>query len=220
MKYNRSLDLVAAAGVYSLKGQVNSAAKAFTAAVKDPSFTAALKIIEASNRAAYKAAVKAGTIKANSEGVESDNPGEELRVEVEENGERNVQESRLRAQAKRLTQKADALKAKKAPVKAEAEAGDDAEEEDDGFDMECGTDEADSDLAFLDGADKTASSDDEGDMSEEEIDGEPTEELSGPEAASFIKAFGQRVKSTTRSPKKTTASSFARAVRNMNALNA
>lgn len=207
MRYNRSLDLLAAAGVFTRSGKIESAAKAFTAAVKDPSFIAALKIIEASNLAAHKAAVKAGKIKANDQGIDSENPGEEFRIDVEENGDRVVQEAKaLRQRAKKLLQRADAMC-----------------EDDLGF--EASADDAD--LSFLDSKDTTAETDPDGDLDEDEIDDEESEEMDGPETASFIKAFGARIKSSAPSkaapasksaPSKTTASSFSRAVRNLNSL--
>ena len=133
--YIRSLDLLAAAAVFARKGRMNAAAKVFAAAVNDPSLTAGLTVIESSNKAAY--ANKAGAkVKAN-DSIDSKNPGEEFREEVAENGDRIVQEAaKLRAQARRLVQKADA--------------------------MEDG--EGDDNIDFLDGEDSTADADMDGDL--------------------------------------------------------
>lgn len=106
MKYIRALDLLAAAAVFAKQGKVNSAAKSFNDAVNDKSIGAALKVIEASNKAAHKAA----KVKANDQGIDADEPGEEFRVEVEENGDRAVQQAKsLRAKARALLAQADAM---------------------------------------------------------------------------------------------------------------
>lgn len=197
--YNRALDLMAAAALLASQGKVESAAKAFTAASKDKSLTAALKIIEASNRKAFRAAVQAGRIKAADQGIAADEPGEEFRVDVKENGDRVVQEAAakvkaMRAQARKLLTRADAM-----------EEG----PEDD----------------FLDGdEDLEAASDEDGDLDLGEIDTEPTEDDDDDVAveSNFIKAFGARAaaKAVQAKTGKTSvnAGSFARAVRNLNAL--
>lgn len=180
MKYNRSLDLLAAAGLFSREGKVNSAAKAFTAAVKDPSFTAALRIIEASNKAAR--------LKA-SEGIDADMPGEELRVDVEENGDRVVQEAKaMRAKAKALLAAADEMESD------------------------------DADLSFLDeGEDNTADAD--GDLDEDDMDGGSDEETFNSASFIKAFGPSKKVKAAAAPvAKKLEATAFARAVRNLNAI--
>lgn len=193
MKYIRSLDLLAAAAVMASEGKVNNAAKAFAAAVKCPSLTAGLRAIEATNKKAY-AQAKAGAVKAN-DGIPAENPGEELREEVAENGDRVVQEATakaLRARAAKLLQKADAM---------DAEEGEDSE------------------LDFLDG-DDSLEADMDGDLDMDDEDDMGGEEFAA--SATFIKAFGQRaakpVAAAAKPAAPVTASSFARAVRNVNAL--
>ena len=202
MKYNRALDLMAASAGLMRANKIESAAKALAAAVKDPSFVAAMKIIEASNKKAYTAAVKAGVIKADT-GIDAENPGEEFRMDVEENsGDRVVQEAKakaLRSQARKLIQRADAMM------------------EDDSDDMGGDGDMDEDDTAFLD---NEATADfDAGDMDEEAIEDEDVgEEMTGPEQASFIRAFGSRAKATPVKSAVSKTAAFARAVRNMNAL--
>lgn len=108
MKYNRSLDLMAAAAEAMVAKKPNTAAKYFAAAVADRSITAALKIIEASNAPAHASMVKAAKLEASKKqsqrarrmragldaaGEPDFEPGEELRVEPDENGDRVVQEA-------------------------------------------------------------------------------------------------------------------------------
>jgi hypothetical protein len=103
MKYNRALDLLCGAAQLLKSGKPNSAAKALAAAIKDPSFTAGLKLINANNEAAYNRSVKAARVEAkrrkmragvdDGPGLPDFEPGEELRVDVEENGDRIIQEA-------------------------------------------------------------------------------------------------------------------------------
>ncbi len=104
MKYNRALDLLCAAAEYHLSNKPNSAAKAFTAACKDPSIKAALAIVEASNSTAHakmvaaakkqqasaKRRVRSGLEEAGETEFQA---GEDLRVEPDENGDRIIQEA-------------------------------------------------------------------------------------------------------------------------------
>lgn len=99
-KYNRSLDLVAAAMEYFRRGNPDLAAKAFAKASKHPTAASAIAIIDASNEKAFQAVrkAKASTIgarrrlKADAD-LDLDLPGEDLRVEVDEqDGMPEVQE--------------------------------------------------------------------------------------------------------------------------------
>lgn len=96
MRYNRSMDLLAAAVVFAREGKINSAAKAFDEAVSDRSITSALSIIESNNSAAHSKLVRATRVRSDvleDNGVAGDAPGEELRVAPDENDERIVQEA-------------------------------------------------------------------------------------------------------------------------------
>lgn len=194
MKYNKALDLMAAAAIFAKEGRVNAAAKTFTAAVNDPSMQAALKVIEASNLKAYS------QVKAN-EGLPAENVGEEFREDVPENGDRVVQQASaksLRAQARKLVQQADAM---------------DSEEDDSG----------DADLSFLDGVDATADADGDLDMDDMDDDTEGFGPESASFVKAFgARASGKAPVKAAAAPaaaaKKVEASAFARAVRNMNAI--
>ena len=210
--YNRSLDLMAAAAILAGKGQTENAAKAFTAAVKDPSIAAALRVIESSNKAAYAKASR--RVRANDGSTDSENPGEELRVEVDENGDRTVQEAKaataraMRQRAAKLLTRADAME----------DCDDDMDADDGDFEATASEEgDDDTDMSFLDGDDSTADADMDGDLDEDEIDSEPVET-----SAKFIKAFGARAAKVPAKaavkPVASTASAFARAVRNINAL--
>jgi hypothetical protein len=197
MKYNRSLDLLAAAMIYARAGKVEQAAKAFSAAANCQSMQAALKVIEASNKAAY---ASAKPVKASDAGIPSENPGEEFREDVPENGDRVVQEATtaasLRAQARKLTQQAAAIEA----------AGED-----------------DAELSFLDADDNTAA-DMDGDLDMDD------EDDFGAEASFIkafgARASGTAPKTATAATKpaapavasKVNAGAFARAVKNLNVL--
>jgi hypothetical protein len=89
MKYNRALDLLCAAAEFQKAGQPLRAAKALTAAVKDPSLTKAFALVEAANSAAHAKLTAANFDDAAAD----DEPGEDLRIVPEENGDRIVQES-------------------------------------------------------------------------------------------------------------------------------
>ena len=206
MKYNRALDLMAAAMVFAAAGKTDKAAKAFAGAVNCKSMKAALQVIESSNKAAY---AKAKSVKASDAGIPAENPGEEFREDVPENGDRVVQEATataasLRARARKLTQQAAAL---------EASGEDD-----------------DAELSFLDADDNTAA-DMDGDLDADDLDMDDGDDDFGPESASFIKAFGSRASGTAKPAvaaakpavapaAKVSASSFARAVKNLNVLKA
>lgn len=104
MKYNLSLDLVAAAIETYKKGDVRAAADMFVKAAKHSSASSAVKVINASNRKAFgpiKTAASAKTMSlsqiakrleraADEDGVDRDLAGEELRVEVDDSKEMPV----------------------------------------------------------------------------------------------------------------------------------
>lgn len=98
-RYNRALDLLCAAVEYSAAGKTIKAAQAFAHAVKDPSITAAKKMVNAYNSAAFaketsvKSAVTRRLTATNDLGVDADDAGEEFRIKPEENADREVQEA-------------------------------------------------------------------------------------------------------------------------------
>ena len=98
MKYNRSLDLLCAAVVYAKKGRVNAAAKCFEAAVRCPSSTTALRVVQANNSEAYSKLVASTRRRIQADidktmGISDKGPGAELKVEPEEHEDRVVQEA-------------------------------------------------------------------------------------------------------------------------------
>lgn len=102
MRYNRALDLMASALDLARKGKMVTAAKHFEAAIKCESAAKALAIIESSNSKAYfkllsssrTLRLEAGDIDSKPKsGVADQNPGAELKVQPDENGDRVVQEA-------------------------------------------------------------------------------------------------------------------------------
>lgn len=191
MSYNRALDLMAAAIVALNKQQPNRAAKSLQAAAKDPSVTSALKIIEASNSKAYKARqLKAGV---DDLGVPDVEPGEEFRVEVDDQDARTVQEATaLEARARKMLAKAKQLRADAVTA--------DGDEDDDG------------DMDFLDDDSEDIEADADGDLDESEMECAATTAV----AASPIKSFATRAGKTVATAN--TSKAFAQTLRNLNAI--
>jgi hypothetical protein len=104
--YNRSLDLLALAAISARDGKPLNAANFLAQAAQDGSLDKALAVINASNTRAVQASrksTKATTQKVRatswpfqvraSENAEQDFPGDEFRMEPEENAPREVQEA-------------------------------------------------------------------------------------------------------------------------------
>lgn len=94
-RYNKSLDLVAAAMEYFRLGKTDMAAKAFARASKHPTAASAIAIIDASNEKAFTAAREQAKAKAKASSnarrrlmasdadLDLDLPGEELKIDVD-----------------------------------------------------------------------------------------------------------------------------------------
>lgn len=112
MKYNQALDYFALAAAAFDKGDAKEAGRLVTAALKAPDREVAVEAMLDHNEAATAARVRAKSkVSASDDGCDDeDSPGDELRVEVDENKPRETQVGGVRAAARRVNAAAQAKK--------------------------------------------------------------------------------------------------------------